>query len=114
MEPEGLLPHLQVPATCPYPDPARSSPYPQIPLPEDPPIYAWVSQAASLYQVSPTKQCIRLSSPPTNYFITHLFINMYRNLCMWVFVYVGVCMYGYISIFSILSPAMPIKNLLLM
>jgi hypothetical protein len=25
-----------VPATCPYPCPARSSPYPHIPLPEDP------------------------------------------------------------------------------
>ena len=28
MEPEGSLPHSQVPATCPYPKPARSSPYP--------------------------------------------------------------------------------------
>ena len=36
MEPEGLLPHSQVPATCPYPKPAQSSPYPQIPLPENP------------------------------------------------------------------------------
>jgi len=26
MEPEGSLPRLQVPATCPYPEPARSSP----------------------------------------------------------------------------------------
>ena len=25
-EPEGLLPHSQVPATCPYPEPAPSSP----------------------------------------------------------------------------------------
>ena len=49
MEPEGSLPHSQVPATWPYPEPARSSPDPQTPLPEDPslyypPIYAWVSQ----------------------------------------------------------------------
>jgi len=36
MEPEGSLPHSQVPATCPYPEPARFSPYPHIPLPEDP------------------------------------------------------------------------------
>jgi len=36
MEPEGSLPHSQVPATCPYPEPARSSPYPHISLPEDP------------------------------------------------------------------------------
>ena len=36
MEPEGSLPHLQVTATCPYPVPARSSPYPHILFPEDP------------------------------------------------------------------------------
>jgi len=29
MEPEDSLLHSQVPATYPYPDPARSSPYPQ-------------------------------------------------------------------------------------
>ena len=28
MEPEGSLPHLQVPATCDYPEPDRSSPCP--------------------------------------------------------------------------------------
>ena len=28
MEPEGSLPHSQEPATCLYPEPARSSPYP--------------------------------------------------------------------------------------
>jgi len=28
MEPEGSLPHSQIPATCPYPEPARSSPHP--------------------------------------------------------------------------------------
>ena len=36
MVPERLLPHSQVPATCPYPEPARSSPYPQILLSEVP------------------------------------------------------------------------------
>jgi len=36
MEPEGSLPYSQVPATSPYRVPARSSPYPQILLPEDP------------------------------------------------------------------------------
>jgi len=49
MEPKGSLPHSQVLATCPYPEPARSSPYPHIPLPEDPTLYypsicVWVSQ----------------------------------------------------------------------
>jgi len=36
MEPEGSLTHSQMSATCPYPEPARSIPYPHIPLPEDP------------------------------------------------------------------------------
>ena len=35
IEPEVSLPHSQVPATCPYPEPDRPSPYPNIPLPED-------------------------------------------------------------------------------
>ena len=30
MEPEGSVPHSQVPATCIYPEPARSSPCPHI------------------------------------------------------------------------------------
>jgi hypothetical protein len=36
MEPEGSLPHLQVPATGPYPEPNQSSLYLHIPLSEDP------------------------------------------------------------------------------
>ena len=36
IEPEVSLPHSQVPAACPYPEPSRPSPYPHIPLPEDP------------------------------------------------------------------------------
>jgi len=36
MEAEVSLLHSQVPANCPYPEPAPSSPYPQIPLPKDP------------------------------------------------------------------------------
>ena len=36
MELESSLPHSQVPANCTYPEPTRSSPYPHIPLPEDP------------------------------------------------------------------------------
>jgi hypothetical protein len=34
MESECPLPHSQFPATCLYPEPAQSSPYPQIPLPQ--------------------------------------------------------------------------------
>jgi len=56
MEPEGSLPHSQVPATCPYPEPARSSPYPQILLAEDPslyyaPIYAWVHGTLNITKI---------------------------------------------------------------
>jgi hypothetical protein len=36
MEPEGSLPHSQVPVTCLYPEPAQSSPDQHIPLPENP------------------------------------------------------------------------------
>jgi hypothetical protein len=36
MEPEGLLTQSQMHSTSPYPEPARSSPYPHIPLTEDP------------------------------------------------------------------------------
>jgi len=36
MEPEGSLEHSQLPATCPYPEPAQSIPYLHIPFPEDP------------------------------------------------------------------------------
>ena len=67
MEPEGSLPQSQKPVACPYPDPARTSPFPHIPLHEDPsypPIYVWVSQVVSFLQVSPPKSCIRLSSHP--------------------------------------------------
>jgi len=39
MESEGSVPHSQVPATCTYPEPDQSSPYPHIPLPEDPSLY---------------------------------------------------------------------------
>jgi len=36
MEPESSLPHSHEPAICPSPKPHQSSPYPHIPLPEDP------------------------------------------------------------------------------
>ena len=72
MEPEGSLPHSQVPATCPHPEPDRSCPFPHTPLPEDPswyypPIYAWVFQVVSFPQVSPPKPYIHLCSPHTCY-----------------------------------------------
>jgi hypothetical protein len=36
IEPEGSLPHSQVHANCPYPEPDQSSPRIHIPLPEYP------------------------------------------------------------------------------
>jgi hypothetical protein len=36
MKPESSLPHSQMPANCPYPEPDLSSPYLHLPLPEDP------------------------------------------------------------------------------
>jgi hypothetical protein len=36
IDPECSLPQSQAPVTCPYPQPARSSPHPHIPLPVDP------------------------------------------------------------------------------
>ena len=69
MEPEGSLPHSQQPATCPYPEPERSSRSPTIPPLEDQfqyysPLYVWVFQVVSFSQVSPPKLRMHLSSPP--------------------------------------------------
>jgi len=69
MEPKCSLPHSQVPTTCPYPEPARFSPYPHIPLPEDlsyyyPPICTYVFQVDSSPLISPPKPSTHLSSPP--------------------------------------------------
>ena len=68
MEPEGSLPHSQVPTTRPYSEPDQSSPYP-IPLSEDPfvyypHIYTWVFQVISFPQVSPRKPWTQPSSLP--------------------------------------------------
>ena len=67
-EPEDSSPHSQVHTACSYPELARSSPYPQIPLPLDPSsyypsIYTWIFQVVSFPQLTPSKPCIGLSSP---------------------------------------------------
>jgi len=67
VKPEGSLPRSQVTATCPYPEPVRSSPYPHIKPPEDPalyypPIYTCIYQVVSFPQVSTPKYYINLSS----------------------------------------------------
>jgi hypothetical protein len=65
MELEGSLPHSQVPATSPYPEPDQSFTDLHISLPQDyHPIYALVSQVVSFPQVSQPKPSIHLFSPP--------------------------------------------------
>jgi hypothetical protein len=67
MESQGSLPYSQVPATCPYPEPARSNPYSNIPLPEEPSqyyptIYAWVSHVFSDHSAPTPVMCPSTSS----------------------------------------------------
>jgi hypothetical protein len=61
MEPEGSLPHSQEPATCPYPEPARSSSYPHIPLPDDPSslVPNYQSRSEASVHDSQQNQCFR-------------------------------------------------------
>jgi hypothetical protein len=66
MEPEGSLPHSQVPATCPDPEPTPSSSHNHLQLPEDPsyyypPIYVWVSPMASFPLAFTPTPCAHLS-----------------------------------------------------
>jgi hypothetical protein len=70
METEGSLPHSQVTATYPYPEPTRpsSNPPPHTSLSEDPSeyyptIYVWDVQVVSFPQVSPPNLCIHLFTP---------------------------------------------------
>ena len=81
MEPEGSLPHSQVPTTSPYPEPVWSSPYPHIVLPEDPssyypPIYAWVSPVVSfpIYQY----YCIPNLFQSSNWLAKYINITAYQ------------------------------------
>jgi hypothetical protein len=68
MEPEGSLPHSQEPATCPYPEPAQSSPCPPSHFFK---IHSILSShlclgltSGRLPLVSPPKSCMHLSFPP--------------------------------------------------
>ena len=60
MEPESSLPHSQVPTTCPYYKPARSSPYPHIPLPEDPYIHTYIYLALDLERLEILMQMLMM------------------------------------------------------
>jgi hypothetical protein len=67
-EHEGSLPHSQVPDTCPYSEPAQSSPHPLSHLLKIyPPIYAWVYPLVYFPKVSPPKPYTALSPPHPHY-----------------------------------------------
>ena len=80
MEPDDSLPHSQVTAICPNPEPARSSPYPHIssedPSKYYPPIYAWVFKVVLFPQVSTTKLVYTspLPFPIRATFLAHLIL----------------------------------------
>ena len=90
MDPEGSLPHSQVPATCLYTEPARSSPYPPYPT-------SWRSILILSYHL-----CLGLpiglfpSSFPTKPLLAHAFvpnISPGSKLALWTFRNM-ICFYG--------------------
>jgi hypothetical protein len=77
MDPEGSLPHSQVPSTCSYPEPDQSSPYPNIPLPEDPSQTPDIPRTKShaSFPLPGSKQ--RISPGPTHLFMFHNYASFY-------------------------------------
>ena len=81
MEPENSLPHSQVPATCPYPEPARSIPYSHTKLPEEQSCYF---RKLSVRQRSILWACRTFSlSPSSSYTVRFLPVpaNLSSSLC---------------------------------
>jgi len=92
MEPEGSLPQSQVPDTCPYPEPDRSSPYPHVPLPEGPanimaPSTPWSSKWF-FPSVFPTITLYALhlfpirATCPAHFILLDLTTQIHLNLCI--------------------------------
>ena len=77
MEPKGSLPHSQVPATCPYPEPAQSITNPHTPRPEDPSYIIFPSTpGSSKWRLSlrfPYQNPVYASSLPHTCYMLHLF-----------------------------------------
>jgi hypothetical protein len=76
MEPEGLLPHSQEPATCPHPEPDESSPCLPIPLLQGPFLgaFAKLLKAAIIFVIShrPSLRMVQLA-PNKKMFIKFVF-----------------------------------------
>jgi hypothetical protein len=119
METERSLLHSQVPTTCPYPKPVRSSPYPHIPLPADssyyhPPIYTWVFQVVSFLTQTPYTPLLSLipATCPAHLIVLHLITRtilceQYRSLSY------SLCSFLHSPITSSLTgPNIPLNNIL--
>jgi len=114
-----FITHSKLHTTFPYPEPARSSPYPtsyflKIHLIFTP-IYAWVSQMVSFPQVSPPKLCIRLSSPHMRYMLRRISLRMcdaklnhvrdclsIRFVCCFDCIFLCVCWYSHLRMLILL------------
>ena len=94
MEPEGSLPHSHVPATCPYPEPAQSSPrstfhfvkiHLNIILPSTPGSYKWSLSLGfphqnSVYTSNVTHTCYMPGASHSSRFDHQLLGEQYRSL----------------------------------
>jgi hypothetical protein len=81
MESECSLPHLQVPATCPYPVQSMPPPPTHLTPSKYPSIYAWVFQMISFPKVSPQKTpCTPLISPIRATCPTHLILDVITRI----------------------------------
>jgi hypothetical protein len=71
MEAEGSLPHSQVSANFPYLESAQSSPYPHIPLPEDP-SFQLPNLMSFLRCLGCTKVSVQIRGFVCEYFVTKI------------------------------------------
>jgi len=83
---KGSITHSQVPFTCPYPEPAWSSPYPHILLPENPSSHLRLGLPGALFPSGfPTKTLYTpLLSPIGVTDPAHLFLLDFITWTIWV------------------------------